>query len=48
MEAWALTMESGFLIGATLIGSFATAFVLQKAALEAVLRAINPERRARD
>ena len=46
MEAWELTIESAFLIGVTLAGSFATAFVLQKAALEALLRAIHAERRA--
>lgn len=35
------------LIGATLVGSFATAFVLQKAALEALLRALEPNRASR-
>ncbi len=36
-----------FVMGATLVGSFATAFVLQKAALEALFRAMDPNRRAR-
>ena len=34
-------------IGATLVGSFAAALVLQKAALEALLKAMNAERRGR-
>jgi hypothetical protein len=34
-------------IGATLVGSFATAFVLQRAALEAFFRAMDADRRAR-
>jgi len=32
------------LIGSTLLGSFVTAFWLQKAALEALFRALNPNR----
>ena len=36
-----------FVIAATLIGSFATAFVIQKAALEGLFRIMNPDRRAR-
>jgi hypothetical protein len=35
-----------FVIGATLVGSFATAFVLQKAALEALFRAMDANRHA--
>jgi hypothetical protein len=35
-----------FVIGATLAGSFATAFVLQKAALEALFRAMDANRHA--
>ncbi len=31
-------------IGATLVGSFATAFMLQKAALNALFRAMDPQR----
>jgi hypothetical protein len=34
-------------IAGTLIGSFATAFVIQKAALEGLFRMMNPDRRAR-
>lgn len=34
-------------IGATLVGSLATAFVIQKAALQAFFRAMGSERRAR-
>jgi hypothetical protein len=34
-------------MGATLVGSFATAFVIQKAALEALLRVMDSNRRAR-
>ncbi len=34
-----------FVIGATLAGSFATAFVIQKAALEALFRAMDSYRR---
>ncbi len=37
-----------FLIGLTLAGAFAGAFVLQKAALEGLFRIMNAERRARD
>jgi hypothetical protein len=33
-----------FVIGATLVGTFATAFVLQKAALQALFRAMDPQR----
>jgi hypothetical protein len=36
-----------FVIGAALLGSFATGFVLQKAALEALFRAMDPHRRPR-
>jgi len=36
-----------FVVGATLVGSFATAFVLQKAALEALFRAMGRNRRER-
>ena len=36
-----------FVIAGTLIGSFATAFVIQKIALEGLFRIINPDRRAR-
>jgi hypothetical protein len=36
-----------FVVGATLVGSFATAFVLQKAALEALFRAMDASRRTR-
>ncbi len=36
-----------FVIGATLVGSFATAFVIQKAALQAFLRAMHAGRRDR-
>ena len=35
------------IVGATLIGSFAGAFMLQKAALEGLFRILNAERRAR-
>ena len=34
-------------VGATLLGSFATAFLLQKAALEAFFRAMDADRRSR-
>ncbi len=34
-------------VGATLVGSLATAFLLQKAALEAFFRAMEADRRAR-
>ena len=34
-------------IGATLMGSFAAAFVLQKAALGALFRAMDPQRHLR-
>jgi hypothetical protein len=34
-------------ITATLLGSFATAWVIQKTALEAIFRAMAPHRRAR-
>jgi hypothetical protein len=34
-------------IAGTLIGSFATAFVIQKAALEGLFRILNQDRRAR-
>jgi hypothetical protein len=34
-------------IGATLMGSFVGAFVLQKAALEGLFRIMDPQRRAR-
>ena len=37
-----------FVITATLVGSFATAFVIQKAALEGLFRMMDPNRRARD
>lgn len=37
-----------FVIGATLVGSFATAFVIQKAALGAFFRALSVGRRARN
>jgi len=36
-----------FVIGAALVGSFVTAFVLQKAALEALFWAMDPHRRPR-
>ena len=36
-----------FMITATLVGSFATAFVIQKAALEGLFRMIDPNRRER-
>jgi hypothetical protein len=36
-----------FVIAGTLIGSFATAFVIQKAALEGLIRMIDPDRRTR-
>jgi hypothetical protein len=36
-----------FVIGATLVGSFATAFVIQRAALAAFFRAIDAGRRPR-
>ena len=36
-----------FVIAGALIASFATAFVIQKAALEGLLRIIDPDRRAR-
>jgi hypothetical protein len=39
------TMEA-ILIGTAVVGSFAGAFVVQKAVLEAWLRAIDPTRRA--
>jgi hypothetical protein len=41
------TFVMGATVGATLVGSFATAFVLQKAALEALFRAMDSNRRAR-
>jgi hypothetical protein len=36
-----------FVIAGALIASFATAFVIQKAALQGLFRIINPDRRAR-
>ena len=36
-----------FVMGAALVGSFATAFVLQKAALEVLFRAMDASRRVR-
>ena len=36
-----------FLVGATLMGSLAAAFVLQRAALEAFFRAMDADRRVR-
>jgi hypothetical protein len=36
-----------FVIAGTLIGSFATAFYIQKAALEGLFRIMDPNRRAR-
>jgi hypothetical protein len=36
-----------FVIAGALIGSFATAFFIQKAALEGLFRVIGPERRGR-
>jgi len=36
-----------FAIAATVVGSFATAFVIQKAALDAFFRALEAERRAK-
>jgi hypothetical protein len=36
-----------FVIAGALIGSFVAAFVIQKAALEGLLRIIDPDRRAR-
>jgi len=41
------TFVMGATVGATLVGTFATAFVLQKAALEALLRVMDSSRRAR-
>jgi hypothetical protein len=40
------TMEA-FVIAGALIGSFVAAFVIQKAALEGLLRIIDPDRGAR-
>lgn len=37
-----------FVIGATLVGTFAGAFVLQKAALEGLFRLMHTGKRARD
>ena len=37
-----------FVITATLLGSFATAWVIQKTALEALFRVMSPNRRARE
>ena len=39
-------MEAFVIVG-VLIGSFATAFLIQKAALEGLFRLMNPDRRAR-
>jgi hypothetical protein len=36
-----------FVVGATLLGSFAAAFVIQKAALEGLIRILSGERRIR-
>jgi len=40
-------MEEAFVILGALVGSFATAFFIQKVALEGLFRIINPDRRAR-
>lgn len=37
-----------FVIGATLLGSFMGAFVIQRIALEGLFRIMDPERKSRD
>jgi hypothetical protein len=42
------TAMDAFVIGATLLGSFMGAFVIQRIALEGLFRIMDPERKSRD